>query len=618
MDENTLSPELAAIADFIRHTLPFSALPEDELEAVVRKMEIGYFRNGHVFDQETPEQGLRILRSGAVELRNQEDELLDRLAEGESFNLSGLLQEEPGIRAVLIEDSLLYFLPREVYQDLRSRHRDFDRFFHGQRSRRLFRATRRMVSPGEMLHPLKGLMATDLVTTPVNATVSEVAQIMARRRVSSALVLDKDQLVGIVTDRDLRTRVLARGRDGRVAIHEIMSPNPITVEEKGTLFDATLLMTRNGLHHLPVQRGNQTVGILTTSDLITARQNDPVYLVQRLSRQECVDGIKQVLRDVPDFLVHWSDDGVPADQVSHILTAISDTVTRRLIELAMSELGEAPVPFCWLGFGSQARAEQLLNADQDNALIISDQVTEEQLDYFSKLTEQVCTGLDSCGYVFCPGDVMAQNPYWRKTLRQWRDTVDRWITSPTPQSVMKISIAFDIRGIYGDMELASQLQSHMLHRVRESTIFQAALASNVLNESPPLGIFRRFVVERDGEHKDNLNLKKRGILPIVEIVRLRALSAGISEVNTLERLQLLVRGRHMSRYDSRNLQDALRFLMQVRLQVQANQISEGEPLSNHCNPRKLPKLAREQLRDAFRIVDTAQKSIRTQYRQGLG
>jgi CBS domain-containing protein len=327
--------------------------------------------------------------------------------------------------------------------------------------------------------------------------------------------------------------------------------------------------------------------------------------------------MQAVLRDIPQFLLRWNDAGVPAEQVSHILTAISDAVTNRLIEMAVRELGPAPVPYAWICFGSQARAEQLLNADQDNGLIISNEATDADMEWFEALAHRVSDGLNDCGYVYCPGNVMATNPFWRRRLSGWYEAVDHWVSSFNPNSVMEISIAFDLRTVNGDDELTHQVQSHMLNRVQANSIFQAALAENVLEATPPIGIFRRLVVERNGDHKDTLNIKKRGLLPIIEITRLNALAAGIDRINTLERLQELARSKRMTRYDSRNLQDALRFLMQVRLQIQADQIREGEDLSNHCNPQKLPKLAREQMRDAFQLVDSAQKSVRLAYRQGM-
>jgi len=485
-ETQSLPPELASVADFLRQTLPFNALPEGEIDRIVHDMEIGYFRNGHVFNEKTREEGLRILRSGAVEIRSQDGELLDRLAEGESFALSGLLQQEPGVQAVLIEDSLIYFLPQEDYQQLRSNYRTFDRFFHGQRSRRLFRATRSMVSPDSMLVPITSLMATDLVTTTTGTPVCELAELMSKRRVSSALVLDDERLVGIVTDRDLRTRVLAARLPPETPVADIMTPDPEHLSEKATIFDATLLMTRHGMHHLPVVRDEKAVGILTTSDLISARQDDPVYIVQRLTRQESVSSMQAVLRDIPQFLLRWNDAGVPAEQVSHILTAISDAVTNRLIEMAVRELGPAPVPYAWICFGSQARAEQLLNADQDNGLIISNEATDADMEWFEALAHRVSDGLNDCGYVYCPGNVMATNPFWRRRLSGWYEAVDHWVSSFNPNSVMEISIAFDLRTVNGDDELTHQVQSHMLNRVQANSIFQAALAENVLEATLPL------------------------------------------------------------------------------------------------------------------------------------
>jgi CBS domain-containing protein len=304
--------------------------------------------------------------------------------------------------------------------------------------------------------------------------------------------------------------------------------------------------------------------------------------------------------------------------VSQVLTAISDAVTQRLIQLAEDRLGPAPVPWCWLGFGSQARAEQLLGADQDNGIIIANEVTDDQLPWYSALAEFVCDGLNECGYVYCPGDVMARNGEWRQPLAAWQQKVRHWVTVPTPDAAMRVSIFFDLRCIHGEVELCRQLQAVMLQQAASNSIFLAALAANALDSKPPLGIFRRFVLDRDGEHRDYLDLKKRGVLPITEMVRLRALANGVAAINTDERLQALAAGRHMTIVDSRNLVDALHYIQQLRIKHQCEQIVRGEKVSNFLNPRDLPKMAKEQLRDAFTIIDDAQSAIRQTYRAGLG
>jgi CBS domain-containing protein len=276
------------------------------------------------------------------------------------------------------------------------------------------------------------------------------------------------------------------------------------------------------------------------------------------------------------------------------------------------------VPWCWTGFGSQARGEQLLGADQDNGIIIADEVQEEHLPWYKELAEFVCHGLNECGYIFCPGGIMAQTDEWRQPLATWQKTVRRWATAPTPDAVMRVSIFFDLRSIYGSSQLCSELQKTMLEQASRNSIFLAALAANALDVKPPLGIFRRFVVDRDGEHRDSLDLKKRGVLPVTEIVRLHALAHQLPQVNTNERLKALAAGKHMTIVDSRNLADALHFIQHQRIKQQCEQILRGQKVTNFLNPRDLPKMAKEQLRDAFTIIDEAQSAVRQTYRAGMG
>jgi CBS domain-containing protein len=612
------SPELAPIAGFLRHTLPFNELPLEHLHATVDRIVVKYYPHGEVFNRETGETGLRIVRSGAVEIRDSDNKLLDRLGEGESFHIGGLNAERGEVQATVIEDALCYLLPDPDYRWLRERNRSFDRYFSSQRSRRLRRAARYQPETNTMLQEVSTVMSTGLLTVEPETSVQTVAQVMAERRISSAFIVEGDALLGIVTDRDLRTRFVARGLPFDTPVRDIMTPDPECIQAGDTVFATTLKMTRRGYHHLPVMADGKLAGIVTASDLILAKQDDPVYLVQHISRQKNVGAIRELVSGVANLMVQWVGSGMRAQQVGQILTAISDAITVRLIQLAEEKLGPAPVPWCWAGFGSQARAEQLLGADQDNGMIIADEVCDENLPWFRDLANFVCDGLNECGYVYCPGGIMAKTDEWRQSLQVWQDTVRRWATSPTPDAVMRVSIFFDIRCVYGSSGLCEQLQKTMLEQASKNSIFLAALAANALDSKPPLGIFRRFVVDRDGEHRDSLDLKKRGVLPVTEIVRLHALAHSIPAVNTDERLKALAAAKHMTIVDSRNLADALHFIQHQRIKHQCEQILRGEKVSNFLNPRDLPKMAREQLRDAFTIIDEAQSAVRQTYRAGLG
>jgi CBS domain-containing protein len=611
-------PELLPIAEFLEQSLPFNELPKAELYRVVGQVVVQYHCRGGVFNRKTEEAGLRIVRSGAVEIRDSDNKLLDRLGEGESFHIGGLNAERGEVQATVIEDALLYRLPDTAYLQLRESNRQFDRYFSGQRSRRLRRAARYQPEPNTMMQEVRTVMSTRLLTVAPTDTVQHAAQVMASRRVSSVFVLDRERLVGIMTDRDLRVRFVAPALPPETPVSAIMTPDPETIDASQSIFATTLLMTQRAYHHLPVMSDGQLQGIVTTSDLILAKQDDPVYLVQYISRQHDVDGIKSLVSGLGNLMVQWVSSGMRAQQVSQILTAISDAVTVRLIQIAEERLGPAPVAWCWLGFGSQARAEQLLGADQDNGIIIDDSVQTEQLPWYAQMAEMVCDGLNACGYVYCPGEIMASTDEWRQPLSAWKQKVQRWVTTPTPDAAMRVSIFFDLRSIYGSPALCEQLQKTMLDQSSANSIFLAALAANALDIRPPLGIFRRFVLDRDGEHRDYLDLKKRGVLPITEMIRLRALANKVSAVNTQERLLALVEGKHMTIVDSRNLVDALHFIQQQRIKQQCGQIVRGEKVSNFINPKDLPKMAKEQLRDAFTIIDDAQSAIRQTYRAGMG
>lgn len=611
------SPELAIVGQFLQQQLPFIYLSESELHRTVHKLVVSYHRQGERITRATPDSGLRVLRSGAVELRDGDNKLLDRLGEGESFHIGGLNAEQVDVRATVIEDALLYLLPDAQYQQLRAGNRQFDRYFTSQRSKRLRRAARYEPAPNAMLRQVAALMNTQLLTVQAEDSVEQVARAMAQHRFSSALIVDAEQLLGIVTDRDIRVRYAAQALPPQVPVRDIMTPDPTCIQGTDTVFSAILLMTRCGYHHLPVLVEGQLCGMLTTSDLMLARQDDPVYLVQHISRQTTVQGIKELAAGLSNLLLQWVNAGIRASQISRILTAVSDAITVRLIQLAEQELGPAPVAWCWLGFGSQARSEQLLGADQDNGLVISDAMQPDHRPWFTALAARVCDGLNACGYVYCPGDIMASTEQWCQPLATWQQNVRRWTETPTPEAVMQVSIFFDLRAVHGDASLCKDLQKVMLHQASSNTIFLAHLAANALASRAPLGIFRRFLVERDGEHRDSLDLKKRGVLPLTELVRLHALANQIEAVNTDERLQALAAAKHMTLTDSRNLADALHFIQRQRLEHQAEKIAQGMATSNFLKPGNLPKLAREQLRDAFAIIDGAQAAVKLDYRQGM-
>ncbi|MAY38292.1 MULTISPECIES: putative nucleotidyltransferase substrate binding domain-containing protein [Spongiibacter] len=608
--------ELALVQDFIAECLPFDSLDDEVLAALAPQLKVAYFRRQHRFGPADGD-GLFILRSGMVD-EQQESGLLQRLESGESFSPNVAKDADADSRYYLaVEDCLVYRLPENALQALRRQHRHIDRFFHARAERRLRRAARYRGQPSFLMQPVTATMSADPLQLSADTSIKAAAKAMTERRVSSAFITEGGQLRGIITDRDLRSRVIATERSPEQPVATIMTAQPHRVSPDNSLFDAVLSMTEHRVHHLPVvDDAGQLQGVLTTSDVNVAREDDPIFFVQRLSRLDSVEALQAQLARLPSLFRQWVEADTPAVQITQLTTAVSDALTRRLIQLAEQQLGPAPCDYCWMGFGSQARGEQLLGGDQDNGLLICDSASDADMDWFARLADFVCSGLDQCGYDFCPGDVMAKSPQWRQRARDWEATVDAWMRSPSSDAVMRISIFFDLRAIAGKREFADRLQQHMLTHSQRNTIFLAALAENVLSSSPPLSLFGRFILERSGEHRQGLDLKKRGVLPIIELARLHSLACGVSEVNTHRRLQALVKAGAMTLLDSRNLEDAFTLINRIRLQQQAAQIAAGETPDNYCDPRQLSRLQRHHLKQAFRVVHQAEEIVKLRYRAG--
>ena len=321
-------------------------------------------------------------------------------------------------------------------------------------------------------------------------------------------------------------------------------------------------------------------------------------------------------RDLPELIRKLIIADTRADEVGSIITSVTDSMTKKLLQLGIEEYGTPPCGFAWLAFGSQGRQEQMLGSDQDNALIISDQMKPEDDAYFAKLARFVNDGLDRCGLRYCPGEIMAMTDKWRQPLRVWKSYFSSWIEEPEPKALMHSSIYFDMRHIEGDITLTQELQQVVLEKAQKNTIFLAMMTENSLLHSPPLGFFKTFVLEKDGDHNPILDLKPRGTIPIVDIARNYSLAEGIDKINTLDRLHAIKQTGALSGQMVENLLDAYEFIAGIRLESQGRQYSAGKEVNNHVDPNALSALVRHQLKDAFAVVRDAQQAMRSRFGGG--
>jgi len=602
--------DISFIAEFLHTVHPFNSLDTKGLQQLARTLEVAYCPQGKTIFPSRPPPGLAIIRKGAVRLVDESHKFLDKRSEGELFGHDIYFHGEmKDYIAEAEEDCLLWLMSAADFEKLRAENKTISEYFSSHLKTRLSAATQVQHSVTQV----RDLLKREPVSVDGQISIHEVARRMSAERVSSVLVTCDEKLCGIVTDKDLRQRVLARGVDPNTAIEKVMTLNPKSVAADADVDAALLLMMRQSYHHLPVVDGTRPLGLVTAGDILRAQSEHPLRIVRDIYKKNSIEELLELSRRLPFLFQRMVSLGRDIEQIGRMVTLITDAFTIRLIQIAEKKLGAPPLPYAWIVFGSQAREAQTARTDQDNGIVLQRDAVGDEATYFAKLAELVCDGLDQLGYVYCPGEIMALNVKWRVSLEKWKRHFDGWIDQPTPKSVMYSSIFFDIRCVYGDCELVNELQSHAITRARDNRIFRRFMAANVLAHRPPLGFFRRFVQENDGSHSEGLNLKHRGIVPITALVRIRALESGIKEANTYRRLELATACGTMNENDASSLRDALRLINRIRLNHQSAQVMAGEKPTNFVPIEDLSPLLRRNLKAAFMLVEEAQRALALRY-----
>ncbi len=602
------------IRKFLGRQQPFDHLPADLVDGLAAQFQPVSAGSDDILSPTLADGYFYIIATGTVEVLQDDGTLLNRLGPRDMFGYRALLQgDHSGQQTKVSSDATLYRLNGEEFVHLCYQHPRLLEFFSPAAQKKFPAGTIDRFTQGDDCVNLMTIALEDLVTRnpvalPPDARVRQAAKTMMDKRISSVLVVAGGKLRGIVTDRDLRSRVIAAGLSYDRPISDIMTADPFTADASSYGFEALLSMARRHIHHLPVMDDGKPVGMITATDLLERRSTSAVYLIGDIYKRQSSRGLAKISRQIPNALLNLVEASASAHSVGHVISAIGEAITCRLLELAESKFGSPPVPYAWIVAGSMARFEQTALSDQDNALLLSDEVRPEHDEYFKNLAEFVCDGLNECGYVYCPGDIMAMTDKWRQPLATWRKYFDGWIDEPEPKALMLSSIFFDMRAIYGDNELFQKLNRHVLAKSGKNGIFLAFMTSNALTHRPPLGFFRNFVLIKDGEHNHTLDLKHNGVVPIIDLARIYALAGGIKEVNTDERLKE-VAGGQLSKVGAADLRDAFEYISNVRLAHQANAVKKETKPDNFVSPKELSHFERNHLKDAFALVRTMQASL---------
>ncbi|MBZ9568160.1 DUF294 nucleotidyltransferase-like domain-containing protein [Modicisalibacter tunisiensis] len=627
-----MNVEQLDIRDHLAQFAPFDSLSDDLLDKVAASVEIRYFQAGtELLVKDQPIEALWYVRSGAVEMYLRNGRLFNRLGEGDIFGYSDLLRNRRvryPVRA--IEDTLIYFIPAEVFEEVCDQDDEFAEFVDtgGQRLKATVEQQRH--DSDMMTTRVRKLLGRPAEMIEAGVTLQEAAQRMRDANTTCVLVIepaekaspytfiDRDghgrRLCGILTDRDFCTRVLAEGVTPQAPATDAMSRQLIVVQSDETVYEAMLSMLRNQVHHLPVLHRRQPIGVLHLSDIVRYETHSSLFLVNNIFLQNEVGQLAHLSEEVRTAFARMVADGANSEMVGRALATVGRSFAHRLIELAEARLGPPPVPYCFMVLGSMARDEPTITADQDNALVLDDRFEPEQHDaYFEALAKFVSDGLAACGYPYCKGDVMATNPRWRQPLQVWKRYFTEWMDAPNPERLLHSSIFFDLAAVHGEEPLVEALQDLIAERAPQRPFFLAAMARNALGRTPPLGFFRTFVMEQDGKHRKSINLKRRGTAPLADLVRVHALACGSKAQNTFARLDDIAKTRLLAEGVNERLRYAFEFLSMVRIRHQAHDIEQGEEPDNNIEPENIDSRERHHLKDAFEVISHAQKFLGFRY-----
>lgn len=634
--EQSLPMIFSDIIEFLSQVPPFQFLNREVLKLIAGKITIEFYPKGSeiLMQKGEPSQYLYVIKKGGVKLfvkSGSGEIIIDYRSEGDSFGFVSLYGgDRSKTNVVAIEDTICYLVDKETFFNLHESNPAFAEYFLrsylGKYVDKTFsemfdrRASLRTGSALPYTTLVSDVVSRKLITEAPITSIRHAAEIMVKHKISSLVIVnDAGSPTGIITDRDLREKVVASGESSERPVSEIMTTKLIAIDAMEYCFEALLSMIRNNIHHMLVTDNGQAIGILTNNDIMMLQGKSPLALAQEIEGRGSIEALTSIAAEIHNMIGFLLKEGAKASSIARIIAELNDILVKRIIEIQIAHLGEPPTGFCWIVYGSEGRMEQTFKTDQDNALIYADLGTEHETGaaaYFTELAQLTNQALVECGYPPCPAGYMASNPKWCQPLSAWRRFFTEWMTSSTPDAILLSTIFFDFRPVYGDFELAATLKTHLTQTLEKEGFFLARMGASLTDTRPPLGFFRTFVVEKDGEHKDMLNLKTSAIAPLVDIVRLFSLEKGIVQTSTLDRISAL-KGRHGTIDEfAEELEQSFEFMMVLRMLSQLEQNELGKEADNFINPKRLSTLEKHALKEIFQMISRIQDLIYQRYRLG--
>ena len=627
----------ANIAVFLKEYTPFDHLTIEELSEIASSIRvINLEKNKTLFSINDPlHDSFYVVASGLINLyviSDAEETILDKCHEGTIFGLRPFFAKNNYIMtAKAREESIVYAIPIAVFRPFVANNSDvlnqlLENFSIDKRNTNDKKNyENNLVSENAFFTGQQSGMQffqnltfnTDPLLTNGNTIIKEVAQLMAEMKINNAIICENKLPVGIVTDKDMTSKIAT----GRFPITDtadaIMSWPVITVTENISLAEAQLLMLKNNVTHLCVTLDGsdktEVKGVITEHDLILAQANNPGVLIKEIKRSQTASELKQIRLRLADIIQSSIQKNIPLTHISNIASEVNFAILKRAVEQSILELGSPPARFAWFSIGSQARKEQLLLTDQDSYLVFED-VSPERFrdikDYFLKLAQKTTLKLEKVGYALCPNGHMGSNVLWCKSLTDWLKQYDNWMKNPGDKNNELSSTFFDYEIIFGDQRIEDAINTIVFENTINNTLLYDFLGNDALRKNAPLSFFKKFNVEEEGVYKDKFDIKTRALLPLIDGARLFTLSFGIKGINNT-----YIRFKQLAITDPKNSEiyldcaDAFLTLTKFRTLEGIKNDDSGQ----YINIEELSKIDREKLKNALLPMKELEDLIKNKF-----
>jgi CBS domain-containing protein len=586
---------------YVRSTQPFDQLPEDLFASVADSLEVSYHPAGTwlVRAGGTPLQHLYVIRKGSVRLE-RDGQVLQVLEEGETFGYTSLITRKATLDVAVEQDLLAYRLPDAEFQRLLSDARFASHFAVGlsERLRASLEYSPVATFQVNLSAEVEQLVRREPVWVEESSTVGDAAKAMSQEGISSVLV--RSDPPAILTDRDLRNRVLALGRGPETPVTEVYSRPLRSVEANTPVYQAWTSLLDTGAHHLPITRDGSILGVITSSDLLKHTAQGPVAVLRRIERLSSRDQLPGYSGKVTEMVAALLSGGLDAGVIAGFVARLNDTVLRRILHWAHADLGPAPVPYAWVVFGSEGRMEQTLLTDQDHALLYADGGAAHAA-WFQSFADLAVADLETAGFPPCQGGHMANKSHG--ILSDWNRRFEACVDEPRPHDA---ALYFDFRRVAGDLDLAAL--SSIVARAGKNPLFLRFLARQALEFSPPGSLSLRLRSE-----SSTVDLKWQGISPVVFLGRCYGIEVGSKGHSTLDRLEAAHQAGLMGAEVWSSVTEAYRFLVGLRLRAQLKALQAGNPATNKVALADLSGIERSRVKDSFRAIKSWQEKAAYHY-----